>query len=90
MLRKFFAIEAPNLRNRCRTLSQEYPGSLCKQNLYVSITQSGPGIEPNGVAYVIRWKSMADKEDVIHLHRLSQMPVLPVNVTMPVRERDNS
>jgi hypothetical protein len=58
---------------------------LCKRILYVSIAQSEPGIEPNGVVNDIRWKSMPGKGDVIHLHTLSQMPVpvLPVNVTMP-------
>ena len=58
---------------------------LRKQILYISIAQSEPGIEPNRVANNIRWKSMASKRDVIHLDRLSQMPlhVLPVNVTMP-------
>ena len=58
---------------------------LRKQILYISITQSKPGIEPNRVDNNIRWKSMASKRDVIHLDRLSQMPlhVLPVNVTMP-------
>ena len=59
---------------------------LRKQILYISIAQSEPGIEPNRVANNIRWKSMASKRDVIHLDRLSQMPlhVLPVNVTMPI------
>jgi hypothetical protein len=36
------------------------------------------------VANDIRWKSMASKQDIDHLDRLSQMPllVLSINVTM--------
>ena len=79
-------IEMPEIA-RCRphALVGNIKAPLRKQIVYISIAQNEPGIEPNGVANNIRWKSTASKRDVIHLDGLSQMPlhVLPVNVIMP-------
>jgi hypothetical protein len=66
---------------------RDIQASLCKQILHVSIAQSEAGIEPNGMANDVRWKSVALKADFVHLDRLPQMPVRVrnVNVTMPRR-----
>ena len=43
---------------------------LRKRILHISITQSEPGIEPNGVANDVSWKAVAFKANVVHPKRL--------------------
>jgi hypothetical protein len=43
---------------------------LGKQIFHISVAQSEPGVEPNGVANDVRWKSVTLKADVVHPARL--------------------